>query len=93
MPGLRFAVLLAGSFFGVLLLGAASASASSSRPPAVYGAGDEWRAAPASNDGTHQTLSKWAMRHRFYVGDVLGKLRHSKQATTSSGSCLCETSF
>ena len=92
MAGLRFAVLFTASSFGVLLL-AASASASASRPPAVYGAGDEWRAAPASNDGTHLTLIMWATRHRFYVGDVLGKLRCSKQATASSGSCLCETSF
>jgi len=74
MSRLRFAILLAASSFGVLLV--AAASASSSRPPEVYSVGDETgRAAPPGNDdGTAQTLREWAMRQRFYVGDVLGKL-------------------
>lgn len=69
MPGLRSAVLLlvaASCGFLLLLAASASASSSSSRPPAVYGVG--------VGDGTDETLGEWAMRHRFYVGDVLGKL-------------------
>ncbi|CAL5081968.1 unnamed protein product [Urochloa decumbens] len=64
---LRSAVLLASACAAVLLL---AASASPSRPPAVYVVGDEmgWAVPPA---GATDALNKWAAGHRFLVGDIL----------------------
>ena len=64
--------LFAASCGVLLLLGASSVA---SRAPAVYVVGDDARgwAAPPPGDTTN-ALSRWAMRHRFHVGDVLGKL-------------------
>ncbi|CAL5081966.1 unnamed protein product [Urochloa decumbens] len=52
---------------GVLLLGA---SAAASRAPAIYLVGDAsgWAVPPAN---ATDALNKWAIRHRFHVGDVL----------------------
>ena len=63
---------------GVLLLLLLGATSVATRAPAVYVVGDGargWAAAAAPGDTTN-ALSRWAMRHRFHVGDVLGKLHH-----------------
>ena len=73
----RLAVFAAscGVLLLLLLLGATSVA---TRAPAVYVVGDGargWAAAAAPGDTTN-ALSRWAMRHRFHVGDALGKLHH-----------------
>lgn len=37
------------------------------------GEGREWTVPPPRN-GSGETPTRWAMRHRFYLGDVLGEL-------------------
>ncbi|CAN6211044.1 unnamed protein product [Urochloa humidicola] len=60
--------VLAAASCGVLLPGGSAAA--SSRAPAVYFVGDAsgWAVPPAN---ATDALSKWAIRHRFHVGDVL----------------------
>ncbi|CAN6182668.1 unnamed protein product [Urochloa humidicola] len=62
------AVVLLAASCGALLLGT---SAAAWRAPAVYIVGDAggWAVPPAN---ATDALNKWAIRHRFHVGDILG---------------------
>ncbi|KAL6655382.1 hypothetical protein ACP70R_006208 [Stipagrostis hirtigluma subsp. patula] len=59
-------------FFAASFVVLIAVSVSSLPPPGVHGVGDErgWTVPSASGDGT-ETLSQWATRRRFHVGDVL----------------------
>ncbi|KAJ1290104.1 hypothetical protein BS78_02G217000 [Paspalum vaginatum] len=63
-------LVLAAASCSALVLGGASSAPSPSRPAAVFDVGEArgW-AVPPANDAN--ALNKWAMSHRFHVGDVL----------------------